>query len=80
MLKSNLEENRHRFGKSLVKFEFDVDVPVVGDTGVTVQHEIEDKNERPFYELGGRDLYTRLSVAYTETAKERLIRHRMFWH
>jgi len=77
-----VEENRHRFDKRLVKFGFDVDVAVVGETGVpvsgtVVQHEIEDDNERPFRELGEHGLDARLSVVYPETAEERLIVHRV---
>jgi len=68
-----VEENRHRFGERLVKFGFDVDVAVFGETGVpvsgkVVQREIEDDNERPFHELGERGLDAHLSVVYPETA------------
>jgi len=74
-------ENCHRFGKRLVKFGFDVDVEVVGKTGVptlgtAVQCKIKDENGRSFHELGGRDQDARLSLVYPETAEERQIIHR----
>ena len=45
-----VQEGSHSLGESLLEFEFDADIAVVGETGVTIRdasvsREIEDEHE-----------------------------------